>query len=208
MTKLSTMLKMSSRHLVTATLFALSLWVCSGAVLGQGLTGQISGSVTDSSGAVVSNATLQLTNAQTGQTRSTTTSSEGRFVFPELLPGTFTLVIEATGFKKLEQANLVVSAAERVSLPALALQVGAVGETVTVTAEQSAVKTESAERSGVVNTRQFQELPLKGRDWMSSIRLLPGVVDGNATGRDAPGWSTAGQRPRPWNGAAFRKSAD
>ena len=192
MTKLSTMLKMSGRHLVTATLFALSLWVCSGAVLAQGLTGQISGSVTDSSGAVVSNATLQLTNAQTGQTRSTTTSSEGRFVFPELLPGTFTLVIEATGFKKLEQANLVVSAAERVSLPALALQVGAVGETVTVTAEQSAVKTESAERSGVINTRQFQELPLKGRDWMSSIRLLPGVVDGNATGRDAPGWSTAG----------------
>ena len=192
MTKLSTMLKMSSRHLVTTTLFALSLWVCSGAVLAQGLTGQISGSVTDSSGAVVSNATLQLTNAQTGQTRSTTTSSEGRFVFPELLPGTFTLLIEATGFKKLEQANLVVSAAERVSLPALVLQVGAVGETVTVTAEQSAVKTESAERSGVINTRQFQELPLKGRDWMSSIRLLPGVVDGNATGRDAPGWSTAG----------------
>ena len=44
MTKLSTMLKMSSRHLVTTTLFALSLWVCSGAVLAQGLTGQISGS--------------------------------------------------------------------------------------------------------------------------------------------------------------------
>ena len=192
MTKISIRLKMYSRHVVTATLFALSLWICSGIVLAQGLTGQISGSVVDSSGAVVSNATLQLMNTQTGQVRTTTTSSEGRFVFPEILPGTFTLTIEASGFKKLEQANLVVSAAERVSLPALALQVGTVGETVTVTGEQSAVKTESAERSGVITTRQYQELPLKGRDWMSGMRMLPGVVDGNATGRDAPGWSTAG----------------
>ena len=192
MTKLFTGLKMYSRHVVTATLFALSLWVCSGIALAQGLTGQVSGSVTDSSGAVVSNATVQLTNIQTGQTRSETTSAEGRFVFPELLPGNFNLSIEANGFKKLEQANLVVSAAERVTLPSLVLQVGAVGETVTVTAEQSAIKTESAERSGVITTRQYQELPLKGRDWMSGMRMLPGVVDGNATGRDAPGWATAG----------------
>lgn len=158
----------------------------------QGLTGQISGSVTDSSGAIVANATLQLTNQQTGQMRSTTTSAEGRFVFPELLPGTFTLTIEATGFKKLEQPGLVVNAAERVTLPAISLQVGQVGETITVTSEQSAVKTESAERSGVINERQYQELPLKGRDWMGTMRMLPGVVDSNATGRDAPGWSTAG----------------
>ena len=192
MTKISTRLKMYSRHVVTATLFALSLWICSGIVLAQGLTGQISGSVTDSSGAVVSNATAQITNIQTGQTRSVTTNADGRFVFPELLPGNYNLRIEATGFKKLEQASLVVSAAERVTLPSLVLQVGQVGETVTVTAEQSAIKTESAERSGVINTRQYQELPLKGRDWMSGIRMLPGVVDGNATGRDAPGWSTAG----------------
>ena len=72
------------------------------------------------------------------------------------------------------------------------LQVGQVGETVTVTAEQSAIKTESAERSGVITTRQFQELPLKGRDWMSGNAHAPGVVDSNATGRDAPGWATAG----------------
>ena len=192
MSKLSTILKRCSRHIVTTAMFVLSLWICSGIVLAQGLTGQLSGSVTDSSGAVVANASLQLTNIQTGQVRSTTTSAEGRFVFPEILPGNFNLTIEANGFKKLEQTNIVVSAAERVTLPGLVLQVGQVGETVTVTAEQSAIKTESAERSGVINTRQYQELPLKGRDWMSGTRLLPGVVDSNATGRDAPGWSTAG----------------
>jgi len=158
----------------------------------QGLTGQISGTVTDANGAVVANATLKLTNLQTGQTRATTSSAEGRFVFPELLPGDFTLTVEAQGFKKYEQPDVVVSAAERVTLPALVLEVGGVGETVTVTGEHAAVQTESAERAGVITTRQYQELPLKGRDWMSTTRLLPGVVDSNATGRDAPGWSTAG----------------
>ncbi len=192
MNKQPTMLKLRGRRVVTATLLALSIWLCSVAVLGQGLTGQLSGTVTDSNGAVVANATLKLTNSKTGQTRLTTSSSDGRFVFPELLPGSFTLTVEASGFKKYEQPDVTVSAAERVTLPAISMQIGAVGETVTVIGEQSAVQTESAERAGVINTRQFQELPLKGRDWMSSTRLLPGVVDGNATGRDAPGWSTAG----------------
>jgi hypothetical protein len=159
---------------------------------GQGLTGQISGTVTDADGAVVANATLKLTNNKTGQTRETTSSAEGRFVFPELLPGAFTLTVEARGFKKHEQPDVVVSAAERVTLTAISLQVGGVGETVTVTGEQSAVQTESAERAGVITTRQYQELPLKGRDWMGTTRMLPGIVDSNATGRDAPGWSTAG----------------
>ncbi|MEK7832349.1 MAG: carboxypeptidase regulatory-like domain-containing protein [Acidobacteriota bacterium] len=158
----------------------------------QGLTGQISGTVEDSNGAVVANATLKLTNTKTGQIRTTTSNSDGRFVFSELLPGTFALTIEASGFKKYEQPDLVVSAAERVTLSSISLQVGAVGETVTVIGEQSAVQTESAERAGVINTRQYQELPLKGRDWMGATRLLPGVVDSNATGRDAPGWATAG----------------
>jgi hypothetical protein len=158
----------------------------------QGLTGQISGTITDANGAVVANATLKLTNTQTGQVRTTTSNGDGRYVFPELLPGAFTLTVEASGFKKYEQTDLAVSAAERVTLPAISLQIGAVGETVTVIGEQSAVQTESAERAGLINTRQYQELPLKGRDWMGATRLLPGVVDSNATGRDAPGWSTAG----------------
>ena len=158
----------------------------------QGLTGQISGTVIDANGAVVASATLKLTNNQTGQTRETASSAEGRFVFPELLPGAFTLTVEAQGFKKYEQPDVVVSAAERVTLPAISLQVGGMGETVTVTGEQAAVQTESAERAGVITTRQYQELPLKGRDWMGTTRLLPGVVDTNATGRDAPGWATAG----------------
>ncbi|MES4793133.1 MAG: hypothetical protein C4321_09280, partial [Chloroflexota bacterium] len=101
-------------HLFLSSLALLGLLT---GVWAQGLTGQISGTVTDSNGAVVANASLTLTNLQTRQTRTTTSNGEGRFVFPELLPGTFTLKIEASGFKKFEQGDLVVSAAERVSLP-------------------------------------------------------------------------------------------
>lgn len=181
--------KKTCRHL-SLLLFAMVGFFVSASA--QGLTGQISGSVTDANGAVVANATLKLTSVQTGQMRSITSNEDGRFVFPELLPGSYKLNIEASGFKKYEQPDLVVSAAERVTLPAIALQTGQVSETVTVIGEQSAVQTESAERAGLINTRQYQELPLKGRDWMGATRLLPGIVDGNATGRDAPGWATAG----------------
>src|SRR5215813_13121082 len=75
-------------------LLFLALVCCCQRANAQGLTGQISGAVTDTDGAVVANATLKLTNAQTGQIRATTSSSDGRFVFPELLPGSFTLTVE------------------------------------------------------------------------------------------------------------------
>src|SRR5262245_12570202 len=91
-------------------LLFLTLVCCCLSANSQGLTGQISGTITDANGAVIADATLKLTNAQTGQMRATTTSSDGRFVFPELLPGTFTMVVEASGFKKYEQTGLVVSA--------------------------------------------------------------------------------------------------
>src|SRR5882672_11413144 len=116
----------SSTKRVKFSLLCLALICCCQSTNAQGLTGQISGTVTDDNGAVVANATLKLTNAQTGQIRATSSSSDGRFVFPELLPGSFTLTVEASGFKKYEQAGLAVSAAERVTLPAIALQTGQV----------------------------------------------------------------------------------
>ncbi|MBV9225352.1 MAG: carboxypeptidase regulatory-like domain-containing protein, partial [Acidobacteriaceae bacterium] len=80
----------------------------------QGLTGQISGSVTDPNGGAIADATVQIVSAQTSQSRSATTDSEGRFVFTELLPGTYALTIENPGFKKYEQTGISVTATERV----------------------------------------------------------------------------------------------
>ena len=118
--------------------FLLACW--SGLLLGQGLTGRLTGSVTDPSGSAVPNANVVVTNSATKQSRSAKADPQGRFVFNELLPGTFVLAIDAPGFKKYERQEVIITAAERVSLPPIALQVGEVSETISVTGETAAVQ--------------------------------------------------------------------
>ena len=165
--------RLSGRLSLTA-LFAVLLVCWSTTAFGQGLTGQLSGSITDPSGSAIPNATVQIANSATKQTRSTKPDQQGRFVFTELLPGTFVLTVDAPGFKKYEQREISVTAAERVTLPPIALQVGAVTETVSVTGQTAAVQTESAERSGLITSREMQEIPLKGRSYMGTAKLLAG----------------------------------
>ncbi|MBV9226966.1 MAG: TonB-dependent receptor, partial [Acidobacteriaceae bacterium] len=153
----------------------------------QGLTGQISGSVTDPNGGAIANATVQIVSTQTSQSRSATTDSEGRFVFTELLPGTYSLTIENPGFKKYEQTGISVTATERVTLPTIVLQLGSVSETIAVEGQVAAVQTESSERAGLITSREMQEIPLKGRSYIGTTRLLPGVID--TANRESPGWN-------------------
>ena len=153
----------------------------------QGLTGQLSGSVTDPSGASLATADVSVANVQNGQSRTVKTDQQGHFVVTELLPGTFTLEIAASGFKKYEQREIIISATERVTLPPIVMQVGALSDTVSVTSEAAVVQTESAERSGLINTRQMQELPLKGRSYLGTAKLLPGIID--SANRESPGWN-------------------
>ena len=84
----------------------------------QGLTGQISGIVADSSGGVLPGATVVITNAGTNTTRETTTGADGAFLFPDLLAGTYDLKVSVQGFKTYEQQGIVLGATERVALRA------------------------------------------------------------------------------------------
>jgi hypothetical protein len=177
----------SGRGVPGFAIAAFLLAACSELFLGQGLTGRLSGSVTDPSGSAIPNANVVITNSATKQSRSAKADPQGRFVFNELLPGTFVLTIDAPGFKKYERQEVIITAAERVSLPAIALQVGEVSETISVTGETAAVQTESAERSGLITSRQMQELPLKGRSYMGTAKLLPGIID--TANRESPGWN-------------------
>lgn len=156
----------------------------------QGLTGQISGILTDPSGAAIPNAKVTVTNEETARVVNVTSDSEGNFVAPQLLSGTYTIVIEASGFKRFEQKGVVVSANERVAVRRIALEVGDVSQTVTVTAETALVQTNSGERAGLIDEQQIQNTPLKGRDYMGLVKLLPGVVD--TANREAPGWNNLG----------------
>jgi len=153
----------------------------------QGLTGQMAGSVVDSSGAAIPGATVNVRNTATQVSREVLTDSEGAFVITELLAGTYEVTVSLTGFKTHVQTGVALSANERVALRAITLQVGQLAETVSVVAESALVQTQSSERSGLINQEQLKEVALKGRDYMGMIRLLPGVVD--TQNREAPGWN-------------------
>ncbi len=154
----------------------------------QGLTGQITGSIRDSQDAAVVGAKITLTNSATGESRQYTADEQGSFIFTELLPGTYTLAVKADGFKSYEQKDIVLAVDERVMLRQITLEIGNLTETLSVTANAAQVETASGERSGLITTRQMQEVALKGRDYLGMMMLLPGVVD--TAGRDAPGFNS------------------
>ncbi len=181
------MLLATRKSISYALLMSLALACLLTGASAQGLTGQISGSLTDSQGGGVSNARVEVINEETAQSRAVTSDGEGNFVVTQLLPGTYSLVVTAGGFKRFEQKGIVLTANERVAVRKVTLEVGDVNQTVTVTAEAPNVQTESAERAGLISEAQIQGIALKGRDYMGLVRLLPGVVD--TANREAPGWN-------------------
>lgn len=166
-----------------------SLALLLGAVIvqGQGLTGSITGSIADQSGAAVPEAEVRLLNVQTNQSRTVKSDGNGDFVFTQILPGTFRLIVTAKGFKRYEQTDVVLTATERLVVSRIELQVGELTQTVEVQAEAARLQTQSAERSGLISTDQTENIPLKGRDYLGLVKLLPGVVD--SQNRNAPGWN-------------------
>ncbi len=156
----------------------------------QGLTGQISGTVVDAGGGVLPGATVTLKNAGTNATRDTVTAPDGTFVFPDLLAGTYDISVAIQGFKTYEQKGIVLGATERVALRTIALEVGGLQETITVTSEAALVQTTNAARSGLVEREQIEDISMKGRDFAGYLKLLPGVIDTSA--REAPGWGSMG----------------
>lgn len=154
----------------------------------QTVTGQISGTVTDPSGAVIAGAKVTLTGGTTAAQRETTTEGSGVFIFPELVPGTYQVAISASGFQAYTQKDIVVGASERVSLHEIQMSVGNLSTEVTVTANEAHVQTDSSDHSGLLTQTQYQNVPTRGRNYLDYLRLLPGVTAGG-TGTDAPGWS-------------------
>src|SRR5260370_6086147 len=154
---------------------------------GQGLTGSINGTVTDQSGSAIPGAEITLTNVATSQTRETKSDTNGDFVFTQLLPGTFRVVVTGKGFKRYEENSVIVPSAERVGRNRIELQVGDMTQTIEVQAETARLQTQSAGRGGLISLDQTQGVPLKGRDYLGLLKLLPGIID--TQNRNAPGWN-------------------
>jgi hypothetical protein len=145
------------------------------AVLAQsGPTGSLSGTVTDQAGAVVSNATVTLTNVATGATRTTTTNAEGFWKIPVLEVGVFKIAVEATGFKKVSGNDIQVEAAVPRTLN-VQLTAGAVGESVDIMASAELVQRETAATFRQLNAEELTKVPTSTRSFTHLLSAEAGV---------------------------------
>lgn len=141
----------------------------------QNEDGSISGIVVDAQQKAVPNATVTATELAKQVTSTAKTNAQGLYTFPELPPGTYTFVVEAPGFKTYSQEHVVVHADEKTSLPGIVLTVGSVSETVTVTSDVVQLKTDGAELSDTVESKEVENIAINGRNPLALISLIPGV---------------------------------
>ena len=136
--------------------------------------GTISGTVTDSSGRVINNVQITITNVATGITRDLTTNDEGFYSAPNLLPGTYEAKFSAKGFNTEVRKGIELSVGASVGLDQ-PMRVGSVTETIEVQSEVPAIQTSTSDISAVVNATTVRELPLNGRSWTDLAQLQAGV---------------------------------
>ena len=138
--------------------------------------GTIVGTITDPGGAAVTGAGVSIRNVGTGVTRNTTSSEDGVYVAPNLIPGTYEITVTLTGFATAVIQNVGLLAGERRELN-VSMKIGQVSDKVNVVGtEISDVELASSEVRGVMDSHTVNELPLNGRDWTSLTLLEPGVA--------------------------------
>jgi hypothetical protein len=156
-----------------------------GTVAWAGITGSISGLVTDPSGAAVTGAQVVAIETQTGIRTETVTDSKGFYSFPTLPIGTYSVEVHAAGFKAFRQTNIVIDANSAVKAD-VALQLGAATQQVEVHSDAVQVETQSTQMGEVITGTRMTTVPLDGRAYTDLLSLQPGVVPA-AYGGQAPG---------------------
>lgn len=195
------------------TLMALALLLLAPRAFSQITTGSLSGTVTDTTGAVIPNATVTLVNESTNDTRATVSNGTGYFTFAAVQPGTFTVSVTAKGFGPWKQTGIVMNSGDTRDVSGIQLKVGEASASVSVTAEAAQiVPTDSGERAEVLSSEDIQKLSLEGRNISELLKVLPGVTsvpNGTSGGSsvdfsaEAPTGSTVGVGYSP-SGSPYR----
>jgi Carboxypeptidase regulatory-like domain/TonB-dependent Receptor Plug Domain/TonB dependent receptor len=153
-------------------------------------SGEITGTVTDSSNAVLPGATITTTNTDTQQARTVITNDTGSYSVPYLLPGTYDVRAEKAGFKLFTRTGIDVRVGDVVRID-FNMSVGAVSQQVQVSTSAPLLSTESTALGTVVGTKQVTDLPLNGRDYLTLVALSPNV-EAEAQGGGGSGSSLEG----------------
>ncbi len=147
--------------------------------------GEIRGTITDSSGARVPEATVAITNTSTGVTTEVVSGSTGVYDAPSVEPGNYEVTVSKVGFKKFIRSGIVLHV-EVITVDA-ELEVGSTNQEVTVTAPAAMVQTETSERRTTLTDATAVELPNVGRSWYDLTGQLPGVSPGGSSGTVSSG---------------------
>ena len=157
--------------LATLVLFVIGVSLA----MAQGTTATILGTVRDQTGAVLPGVNVQVSNLETGRVRNVATDAGGRYRVPALELGSYSVQGSLAGFRTFSKSGVVLTIGSEVVVD-LAMEVGQIAESVTVTGETPLVETTNAQISGLVGDKQIRDLPLNGRSYDQLAFLQPGVI--------------------------------
>jgi hypothetical protein len=143
---------------------------------GQTVTGSIYGTISDTSGAIIPETNVTITNTDTGQSLSTLSNASGAFVFPVLDPGNYKISASVVGFQSVTQRDLRLSANQNVNA-SFTLHAGSVETDVTVDAGTTLVDTRESQLGETIDQRRIQDLPLVGRSAYDLVQTVTGVTN-------------------------------
>lgn len=184
------------RRLLVGSIVACFLGAAAAPALGQQGTAEIGGKVADEQGGALPGVAIVITNEDTGVFREVTSGADGSYFASQLVPGRYRMAAKLAGFRAFERGGLLLAVGKTLTIN-VALGLGAIEETIRVTAESPLVDTTSIKVGGNIGTAELSELPSMNRNYFATVALLPGVQfsPSNQMGNDtivAAGQSTQG----------------
>jgi len=172
----STTLKTARANTILCALgTSLAVLLFSLALFAQGNFGRVLGTVTDQTGAAIPGAAVTVVDTERGISRTLVTDQAGEYNAPNLIPGTYTVRVEAKGFQTLNRQNIVIDVGQEVRVD-LTPKPGEQTQTVTITESIPLVDTASATLGGALSNAEINDLPLNGRNYQNLLGLRPGVM--------------------------------